>query len=592
MDNRQISRVVLHGLLIAAISFALDSLAAEPQRILESGLTPSDTTSWSAEHRVDQSDPKWASNVCGGHPTFAIPGARYEWTPVYSGNGQYGSIEPVSGWVLWKQESTTDVPFTHPFGGTDYTYLVRPDSQYVNLLAPRNFEGSIDPEHAQANAWGASAGISSEGGLLEIEQDRGLIPSQYRPVEGDRVVVFGRWIIDCGHDSWLSEIHPPLLTAVARASRRENGANVTRVSLVANPYLVSQEFPNGGVLDQLIHDVAEINWSPPLFPIIEHVSAEANFLPPTSGLQIAFLKIKAPTPAPSSDHRLYVRMHLTVRPGVLAQPFMVDSETLGVLVLFTDNLSFLPITGWHYWDVSAAKLLDLQHDAGIAYQGVISEAALAQFDFAKLVVLARGIRGILYDAPVEPDLSNAEVTQGWASQSPWGQDPVAVNDTQAFPLIGWIEVSWGKLTSPLQEVPPPRGLDRIIALRINELKQMDARNSTIATRMTAIGELISATSPLIGIDGAWRYRVLIGRDRVSESGQIWLKARGSKLQGIVESQGHKTALDGEISRDGTKVILNRRFGVGGESRVELTRSGNIYSGTLSGTRSRIELRRP
>jgi hypothetical protein len=233
----------------------------------------------------------------------------------------------------------------------------------------------------------------------------------------------------------------------------------------------------------------------------------------------------------------------------------------------------------------------LHHDAGIAYQGVISEAALAQFDPVKLGVLAQGVRGLLYDAPVEPDLSNAEVTQGWASQSPWGQDPVSVNYTQAFPLIGWIEVNWGKPTSPLQEVPPPRGLDRIIALRLNELKQMDARKSTVATRMTAIGALISATSPLIGIDGAWRYRVLM-RDRVSESGQVWLKARGSKLKGIVESQGHKTAFDGEISGDGTKVILNRRFGVGGESRVELTRTGNTYSGTLRGTRSRIELQRP
>ena len=110
--------------------------------------------------------------------------------------------------------------------------------------------------------------------------------------------------------------------------------------------------------------------------------------------------------------------------------------------------------------------------------------------------------------------------------------------------------------------------------------------------MTAIGALLSATSPLIGIDGAWRYRVLIGRDRVSESGQVWLKARGSKLQGIVESQGHKTALDGEISRDGTKVILNGRFGVEGESRLELTRTGNTYSGAFRGTSSRIELQRP
>jgi hypothetical protein len=98
--------------------------------------------------------------------------------------------------------------------------------------------------------------------------------------------------------------------------------------LVANPYLVSQEFPNGGLADQLSHDVAEVNYSPPLFPLTWHVSAEASFLRPTNRLETAFLKIRAPTPAPSKDHRLYVRMHLTVRSGVIAQPFSLDTETL------------------------------------------------------------------------------------------------------------------------------------------------------------------------------------------------------------------------------------------------------------------------
>jgi hypothetical protein len=94
-------------------------------------------------------------------------------------------------------------------------------------------------------------------------------------------------------------------------------------------------------------------------------------------------------------------------------------------VLFTDNLSFLPIAGWHYWDVSAAKLKDLQETAGLLYQFVISEAALVQFDPVKVGVLAQGIRGVQYDAPLEPDLSIAKVTEGWASEGPWGQSPAA-----------------------------------------------------------------------------------------------------------------------------------------------------------------------
>lgn len=592
MHSRRKPRSVALAFSFAMVAFPLGSFAVEPERILEAGFTPSDTTLWAAEQRVDQNDPNWARNVCGGETAFEINGARYEWTPVYSGNGEYGSIEPMSGWVLFDHESDKDVPFTHPFGEKDFTYLMRPDAAQRSLLAPRNFEGAIDDEHVQANAWGESAGISSEGGLLEVEQDRGLIPAQYRPHQGDRIAVFGRWIIDCGHDSWLSEIHPPLLTAVARALLKENGANVTHVSLISNPYLVSQEFSNGGLLDQLIHDVSEINFSPPLFPLTWHIFAQANFLRPTNGLQTAFLKIRAPTPAPTPDHRLFLRMHLTARPGVIAQPFILDSETLGVLVLFTDNLSFLPIAGWHDWDVSADELLNLQKEAGLAYQGIISEAALAQFDPVKLAVLAQGIRAVLYDNPIEPDLSNATVIKGWADESPWGQQPVTVNDNQAFPLIGWIEVSWGNPAARLSEVHPRRDLSRILALRLDEVRGQNMRNSTVETRMTAIGSLLAAVSPMTGVDGEWRYSVVVGHGRVAESGQMWLKVDGSKLQGVLESGGKRTPLEGEISGDATKMRLSRLIIGGVEQRLDLTRVGDKYTGTIRATRSRVELQRP
>lgn len=592
MNSRKIPWTVALALLSATVAFSPGSLALEPERILDTGLTPSDTTLWAAEQRLDQGDPSWARNVCGGETAFDVNGARYEWTPVYSGNGEYGSMEPVSGWVLEDHESDKDVPFTHPFGGKDFTYLMRPDAAQRSLLAPRNFEVAIDDEHTQANTWGESVGLAADGGLLEVEQDRGLIPDQYRPHRGDRVAIFGRWIVDCGHDSWLSEIHPPLLTAVARASEKENGANVTHVSLISNPYLVSQEFPNGGLLDQLIHDVAEINFSPPLLPITWHIFAQANFLRPTSGLQTAFLRIRAPTPAPSPDHRLFVRMHLTARPGVIAQPFMLDNETLGVLVLFTDSLALLPITGWHDWDVSADELKNLHLEAGLAYQGIISEAALVQFDPVKLGVLAQGIRGLLYDNPVEPDLSNATVIKGWADESPWGQQPVTVNDNQAFPLIGWIEVSWGNPGGRLREVYRPRDLSRILTMRLDEIRNPNMRNSALETRMTAIGSLLAAVSPSTGVDGEWRYSVLIGHGRVAESGQIWLKADSSKLQGVVESGGKRTRLEGEISSDATKIRLAGLTIGGVEQRVELTRVGDKYVGAIRASRSRLELRRP
>jgi len=41
---------------------------------------------------------------------------------------------------------------------------------------------------------------------MEIEQ--WLIPVGYRPDPGDRALIVGRWIVDCGHDDWHAELHP------------------------------------------------------------------------------------------------------------------------------------------------------------------------------------------------------------------------------------------------------------------------------------------------------------------------------------------------------------------------------------------------
>src|SRR5438105_13652716 len=81
------------------------------------------------------------------------------------------------------------------------------------------------------------------------------------------MAVFGRWIVDCGHQipitrcdedhtevhphltAFRTEIHPPLLMAAARATSGRlampavlDAAEVTRVLFTSRPYLVSQRF--------------------------------------------------------------------------------------------------------------------------------------------------------------------------------------------------------------------------------------------------------------------------------------------------------------------------------------------------------------
>jgi hypothetical protein len=84
-------------------------------------------------------------------------------------------------------------------------------------------------------------------GILGFETDQGYVPSFYRNHvhAGDRVVMFGRWITDCGHADFHTEMHPPLLTAFGRATTGSAGQPKTTTEVISRPYLTSQTFEDG-----------------------------------------------------------------------------------------------------------------------------------------------------------------------------------------------------------------------------------------------------------------------------------------------------------------------------------------------------------
>jgi hypothetical protein len=91
--------------------------------------------------------------------------------------------------------------------------------------------------------------------------------------------------------------------------------------MIANPYLVDQEFTHGGIYEQLVTELALVNTPIPFLPFNDQVKAQASFLPSTKGLQVFSFRIRPPDPAPSPKFSLYVRLHFTARPGVVVQPF-------------------------------------------------------------------------------------------------------------------------------------------------------------------------------------------------------------------------------------------------------------------------------
>ena len=86
----------------------------------------------------------------------------------------------------------TDDPFTHT--SYDFTFNVKPDPQYENLMGTGNLEGT-----------------SSESGRLHIERESQSFPMWAWPDRGDRITLVGSWVWDCDHTTAAgehTEIHP------------------------------------------------------------------------------------------------------------------------------------------------------------------------------------------------------------------------------------------------------------------------------------------------------------------------------------------------------------------------------------------------
>jgi hypothetical protein len=163
----------------------------------------------------------FATEIVTSGPTNAK--VRYEWGDVIPGLQAYGA-GTVSQLHFGKNG---DLPFTHPFGD-DMTFDMVLDKPYAGL--------------AQVKGPGLT-GIPP--GTLHTEMPEGLIPHAsdgsylpgFTPSDGDRAAAYGPWIIDCGHDDFHTEIHPPSVLAFARQDASSTVSNV-----FSDPYTLTQLF--------------------------------------------------------------------------------------------------------------------------------------------------------------------------------------------------------------------------------------------------------------------------------------------------------------------------------------------------------------
>lgn len=353
--------------LAAALSaFYEQGCPIQPQRILDIRFENPDQLKdvdalFAQGVALGQQDP---STILGG--TFPSRDAQQEWkqtlpadltnTAAHEEDYEGDNLVGASGWALVPRFSGADVPFTHPFD-LDYEFYVALDQppddpkRYTFLLTPadqscaeEDFNEAVSQAANTKDAHGQPLipfGPDGLPNLLGIEIDGGLVPTQFTNMlaggldVGDRVAVFGRWIVDCGHQlpitrcdgtdihpgltAFRTEIHPPLLMAAARVTDGSqalpaalNARQLTRLIVTSRPFLVGQRFTTdtGTIYEDDQPDDG------PFFPhmIREVVKANDTLL----GIPTASVQVEAHPKIKSYPFKGSYEMHLIVRPPAAA----------------------------------------------------------------------------------------------------------------------------------------------------------------------------------------------------------------------------------------------------------------------------------
>jgi hypothetical protein len=248
-----------------------------------------------------------------------------------------------------------DVPFNHPFPtrvsddhpewwSFDWEFMVALDqprddpNRYTFLLTPGDQsceEAGFRDAITQAQSLKPDDPVPIPKGpddlpsLLSVEIEGGLVPGNFAAdkwrhvdgladgpnldgggvVEGDRVALWGRWIVDCGHQlpivscdgmtgtriqAFRTEVHPPLGMAAARVTTRSllganpPGSEFTRVLFTSRPFLVSQRYTpdlsklysddpgDGNFVDHMIEELKKITDTTFGIPTPESLHLEAH----------------------------------------------------------------------------------------------------------------------------------------------------------------------------------------------------------------------------------------------------------------------------------------------------------------------------
>ena len=294
----------------------------------------------------------------------------YEWGDVVPAGRQV----LISGTVATTHLGPGDLPMDHPFGD-DLSMDVAVDPPF-QTFARQLGTGQSDVRPGWAHVELSSGLIphlprpsaAHAGETWRQLSDfnlSGIQPGFDLPAVGDRVLVGGRYIVDCGHDDFHTELHPMTFLAWAHA----DGAR-TVVHVYANGYRDSEQYQSMPANAGHVSDTARLG-DPTTAPlpksfvneVIGMVTGSADRLRSfelMEAIRPALADWEICAPADASGKKTVVHYDLRTRPGVTAS-VKTDNSSGCALVrsAVTADLRSPDVamrsctTGWDYLDTLA-----------------------------------------------------------------------------------------------------------------------------------------------------------------------------------------------------------------------------------------------
>lgn len=176
--------LILAGLLLA--SMAVPAQAAEPKPASQQGLSNKPIPNQQARNRGCRDD------------------------------GPAGVNRLLPSWVSVEPSDAPQIAE----GLVKVSHVSRMDMPAYHTSHDQNFDVALDPAYAGLYSDADVSEAESEAGEsreeMEMEWEINYFPPEFWPVAGDRVWMMGRWIFDCGHPPYRTEIHPPRAVAFTR----------------------------------------------------------------------------------------------------------------------------------------------------------------------------------------------------------------------------------------------------------------------------------------------------------------------------------------------------------------------------------------